>query len=95
MTQTTPPTIAQAFISGGLAAQKAINAILIVKSETGWNARYGGPHAATAKILFGRDTLPTVFTPEAAPETVMAFVRERHPGCYVALVDTKWQRLCR
>ena len=43
MTQTSPAlTIAQAFISEELAAQKAFDTITIVKSESGWNAKYSG-----------------------------------------------------
>ena len=71
-----------------------MNTITILKSETGWNAKYAGPHAAAAKILFATDTLPIVFTPAADPETVLALVRERHPGCSVELADARWQRVC-
>jgi hypothetical protein len=77
------------------AVQGAINTIAIHKSPTGWNVQYGGPHASPVQMLFGTTVLPSAFTSAAAPETVLSFVRDRHPGCYVELADTKWQRLCR
>jgi len=51
MTQTIPALkIAQAFI----AEELAVNTIAVFRSETGWNARYGGPHAASIIELLAR-----------------------------------------
>jgi hypothetical protein len=74
MTQTIPALkIAAALITEETAINKPncryqleneMNTITIVKSETGWNACYGGgPHAAAVQMLFATDTLPTAFTP--------------------------------
>lgn len=61
------------------------NRIQIVKTNTGYNAKYIGPHAAEIKALFGTDSIPTPFTPNAIALDVVKEVAKRNPGVEVSL----------
>ena len=52
--------------------------------EACYLARFTDPAVVEA---FGQDTLPTAFTPEAAPGEVLAHVARGYPDSEVVLVD--------
>lgn len=64
---------------------QAENSIELSRGTASWNAKYLGPHAEYVQSLFETDTLPTPFTPQAKPETVLAEIQKLNPGVSVTL----------
>lgn len=50
--------------------------LTVFRGPDAWYVRYGDPSIST---LFGTDTLPTAFTPEAPLDDVLRALAERHP----------------
>ncbi len=50
-----------------------------------WLARWTGEGAAEVKRLFGTDTLPTAYRPEANASTVLCAIAAKNPDCDVRL----------
>jgi len=52
-------------------------------------ARFVGPHREGIVSLMQTDTLPTAFTVNAEPETVVKAVQKLNPGCSVVWEGVK------
>jgi hypothetical protein len=64
-----------------------VKTITLIPTPSGWVARYSGDHTDVLDILelFGTDTLPLPFTPNASPQMVLADVVGREPDAVVTL----------
>lgn len=62
------------------------NVIEVYLDTRGWQANYKGPHALDMLELFGDTQIPTAFTAQALPETVVSNIQRLNPGCAVRLV---------
>lgn len=62
--------------------------LVITRSDSGWAVRHEGEGASEIIDLFGTDTLPTPFTPNARADDVLAEVARLNPGAAVVLFDT-------
>jgi hypothetical protein len=56
--------------------------ITLYRTSQGWMSRTTEPEV---RELFGTDTLPTAFTAQAAPATVLARIQALNPDCHVEL----------
>jgi len=67
-----------------MARSKVQHTITLYLGEGGYLARHSDP---SVKRLLGTDTLPTVFTQDADPHTVLAEIQRLNPGRLVKLAD--------
>ena len=62
--------------------------IVLFREGIQWMAQYNaGPARDTVLRLFGADAIPTAFTSQAAPNTVLARIQELNPDALVRLRD--------
>lgn len=60
------------------------NEIQIIRTATGYCAKYIGPHATQIKKIMGTDTIPTPFTAKAPIDMVIVEVAKRNPGVLIS-----------
>lgn len=59
------------------------NKIEIIRTATGYNAKYHGLHAAEIERLFNTDVLPLPYTTAANANDVVAEIGAKNPGVVV------------
>jgi hypothetical protein len=57
--------------------------ITLIKTATGWSAKFEGDAAVTVRSAFGTDTIPTAYTVAAPAEKVKKEIRYMWPKCIV------------
>jgi hypothetical protein len=57
--------------------------ITLIKTSTGWSAKFEGDAAETVRSAFGTDTIPTAYTAAAPAEKVKKEIRFMWPKCIV------------
>lgn len=63
--------------------------ITLIRTTTGWSARFSGDAAQTIQSAFGTDTIPTAFTAEAPIEKVKAQMHRGWPKCLITVEDAQ------
>jgi len=59
--------------------------ITLIRTTTGWSAKFSGEAAASVRAAFGVDTIPTAFTAEAPAKQVEKELRAMWPKCIVTV----------
>jgi hypothetical protein len=62
-------------------------AIILIRTSTGWSARFSGEAADEIRRLFKTDTIPTAFTAEAPAGKVQQQIRAQWPKCLVTVQE--------
>lgn len=68
-----------------LSATKPQSSIEIIRTATGYNAKYHGWHRAAIVKLFNTDILPTPYTTAANAQDVVRDIQRRNPDVEVYL----------
>jgi hypothetical protein len=63
--------------------------ITLIRTSTGWSAKFSGEAAASVREAFGTDTIPTAFTAEAPAKAVEKELRAMWPKCVVTVGDAQ------
>lgn len=53
--------------------------ITLIRTSTGWSAKFSGDAAVEVRYAFGTDTIPTAFTAEATAKQVEQELRAMWP----------------
>lgn len=59
--------------------------ITLIRTSTGWSAKFSGDAAVEVRRAFGVDTIPTAFTAEAPAKQVEQELRAMWPKCVVTV----------
>jgi hypothetical protein len=57
--------------------------ITLIRTSTGWCAKFSGDAAVPIRSAFGTDTIPTAYTAFASAEKVKKEIRYMWPRCIV------------
>ena len=61
--------------------------ITVYATPRGYMARWSGAEEPEIQRLFGTDTLPAAYGPEANPQEVRTIIARLNPACDVVLAD--------
>ncbi len=61
--------------------------ITLIRTSTGWCAKFSGDAAESVRYAFGTDTIPTAFTAEAPAKQVEQELRAMWPKCVVNIQE--------
>ena len=59
--------------------------ITLIRTSTGWSAKFSGDAAEEVLAAFGTDTIPTAFTAAAPAKKVEQQLRAMWPKCIVSV----------
>lgn len=59
--------------------------ITLMRTSTGWSAKFSGEAAEEIRRLFGTDTIPTAFTAAAPVKKVREQIHAQWPKCIVSV----------
>lgn len=63
--------------------------ITLIRTSTGWYARFSGDAAKELQGAFGTDTIPTAFTAEAPVGKVKAQMHKGWPKCLITVEEVR------
>ena len=63
--------------------------ITLIRTSTGWCAKFSGEAEAEIRRLFGTDTIPTAYGAEAPVKKVQDQIRYMWPKCVVTVEESK------
>lgn len=61
--------------------------ITLIRTTTGWSARFSGDAGQYIRSLFGTDIIPTAFTLKAEASKVEREIRAQWPKCIVTVQE--------
>jgi hypothetical protein len=61
--------------------------ITLIRTSTGWSAKFSGEAGDEIRSLFGTDTIPTAFTAEAPAKKVQQQIHSQWPKCLITVQE--------
>lgn len=66
-------------------ASRDAGLITLIRTSSGWSARFSGDAGREIEMLFGSNTIPTAFTSGAPVEKVKAQMHSSWPKCLITV----------
>lgn len=66
-------------------ASRDAGLITLIRTTSGWSARFSGDAGREISKLFGSDTIPTAFTAAAPAKAVIAQMHSSWPKCLITV----------